>query len=76
MCNTPKYAKLEERTGETGVLQLLALLSQRAVEIRVDLLCFPSRTGTAHASCRVLASVSFGAVGRGGSMWEIREHSA
>lgn len=71
MCNTPKYAKLEERTGETGVLQLLALLSQRAVEIRVDLLCFPSRTGTAHNS-----SVSFGAVGRGGSMWKIREHSA
>lgn len=71
MCNTPKYAKLEERTGETGVLHLLALLSQRAVEIRVDLLCFPSRTGTAHTS-----SVSFGAVGRGGSMWEIGEHSA
>ena len=76
MCNTPKYAKLEERTGEMGLLQLLALLSGRALGSRVDVLCVPSRTGTARTSCGVLASVSLGAVGRGGSMWEIREHSA
>lgn len=41
MCNTPKYAKLEERTGELGVPQVLALLAERALGIRMGIPCSP-----------------------------------
>lgn len=66
MCNTPKYAKLEERTGER-VPQVLALLAGRALDIRVDMLCFP-RAGTGHTRCRLSASASVSAVGNGATL--------